>query len=204
MTTADRRPGAKKGSAVHRERIGRGLRLYHAQQRELARIAPWEVTEAARTGSVPQHRRGYVGAAIDLGRGIVNDLGGLERISTAKLALVRGVERCEIGIAMATAHMVQAETLDVEILSKITSLLSTQRALLQALGLERAELEVPSLAKLFESHRENTAQTEAPRANGTDPDAGVGAPTGTRPEPARAEIVAPTEGDGIAATEAER
>lgn len=186
MTAADRlpgaKPGAKKGSPEHRDRIGSGLRRYHEQRRAAARIAPWEISECARTGTVPEDRRGYAAAAVNVGMSIVADLGGEERLSEQQLLLVRIVERDVLFSQLLSARLVQSEAIDSDLLSKLTSLHNSLRATLQALGLARAERELPTIAELLEQQRARSgdAQTEAPRANGSASDA----------QPAAAEIVA--------------
>ncbi len=54
------------GSIARGTRFGKMKRAaLDEQRRAAARIAPWEILEAARTGTVPDHRRDYVADAVD-------------------------------------------------------------------------------------------------------------------------------------------
>ncbi len=135
-----------------------------ARRADIARIAPWELTEAIRRGTVPEHRRAYLSAAAELGLALVNDLGGLDQLSAARLALVKGVERCELPIAMLVVRLAQSDTIDGDLVSKLTSLLNAQRANLLALGLDRVEHDAMTLTQYV------AAQDRASRANGSTAD----------------------------------
>ncbi len=165
-----------------RAKMSRANRGVWLRRKAAARIAPWEVLELSRTGTLPADRRDYVADAVGEGLAIVADLGGAEQLSAQLLALVQDAQRAGLLLRVLCARVLQSETPDLEAVAKISTLITSRRETLKTLGLERRERDVPSLASYLEDleAKRHAPAIDAPGANGSASD----------PEPAPAEIVA--------------
>lgn len=135
------KPGAPIGSEEWRRRVSEGTRWALAKRRQLAQVAPSELAELERTGSVSDSLRPYAAQAIEEADAFAHGLGGIDAISAQRLALIQDASRVGLVLRAVVARFLQGEG-DPELASKVGSLASTRRSLLTALGLERLEKEV--------------------------------------------------------------
>jgi hypothetical protein len=163
-----RRPGATKGSAEWKRRVRAGQERAYVQLAAARRIAPGELLELERSGSISERLRAFVGPALEEGLHLVDALGGEAYVSPQKLTLIRDVTRLGVLLAGLVAQALQARALDLEAVAKITSLANARKGLLAALGLERHAREV-DLRDYLAGQREGTspdapAPAPAPRS----------------------------------------
>src|SRR5688572_27403048 len=119
-----------KHTAAARARIASGTRYGLGKRAQLARIAPGELLELLRTGTVSKRLRPFVADATGEGVAIVRDLGGADRLSAQQLALVQDLTRLGVLARALVASVGQSDAIDPESVSKITSIISARRALL--------------------------------------------------------------------------
>jgi hypothetical protein len=135
----------------------------------MMRVAPSELFELEKSGTVSDSLRPYAAQAIEEADGFARALGGVDVLSEQRLALIQDTARVGLVMRAVVARFLQGDG-DPELASKIGTLASTRRSLLSTLGLDRMEREVPDLRAYLEQH-DQEAQTRAHEANGDDPGA---------------------------------
>src|SRR5262249_29442363 len=80
-------------SAEHRRRISAGLRRFQQREAALARIAPGELEELRRSGSVSRSLAPFVAQAREEAAGLVQALGGEEHVSEQRMLVIRDTAR---------------------------------------------------------------------------------------------------------------
>jgi len=145
----------------HRDRIAHGLRRYHARRMALARIAPAELRELERTGSVSARLRPFVAQAAQEAVDFAEALGGVDQVSPQRMAILRDTARLGALLSALLANAMQRDVLDLDEVAKITSLASARRANLSAIGLERHARDVePDLRSYLAARSGNGAGHE--------------------------------------------
>ena len=162
------RPGPRTGSPEWRRRISAGLRHWNAVRREMARVAPSELLELEKTGTVSPSLRPYAVQAIEEADGLAQALGGVENVSPQRLALIQDATRVGLVMRAVLARFLQGDG-DPELASKVATMASTRRALLSALGLERVQKELDLHTYIASKASEDAAQ----RGNSSDLGQGV-------------------------------
>ena len=162
------RKGQKHSEQVRR-RISSGTRYGLSKRAALARIAPGELLELQRNGTLSKSLRPFAADAIGEAVAIVADLGGEDRLSAQQMALVQDATRLGLLLRALVAYIAQGDALDLESVGKVTTLIGARRASLTALGLERHAEDVPDLRAYLEQ-RSDTPQDGAQRTDGTGPD----------------------------------
>jgi hypothetical protein len=143
--------GHKHGEDA-RERIARGTRWGIEKRRRIARIAPSEIIELQRAGTLSASLRPYAAQAVEESLGFIQALGGdEEEVSEQRLALVQDAARAGLMLRALIAKTLQGDDLDGDAISKIASLINTRRANLTAIGLDRISREI-DLATHIEAH----------------------------------------------------
>lgn len=158
-----------------RARISHGLRRYYDRKRREAEVKPQDLTRLRASGTVPVRLVGFLeGAEVEAER-LLEALGGPDRASPQRRALVEDVARLGLVLRAELARYVQAG--DSDAAARVGTLANARRASLVALGLDRAAKPVPDLRTyLAEKAREKPPTS----ANGGDPDPEP-APAGERP-----------------------
>ena len=136
--------GVKHDEAA-RARIARGTRWGIEKRRRIARIAPGELLELQRTGTLAPSLKPYAAQAVDEALGFVQALGGDEQISEQRIALIQDTSRAGLILRALVAHIGQSGTIDTEEVSKVVALINARRQTLGALGLDRVQRDVDSL-----------------------------------------------------------
>ena len=154
-------------------RIRRGTRFGISKRAALARIAPRELLELQRNGTLSGNLRPFAADAIGEAVSIVHELGGDAQITAQRLALVQDTARLGLLVRALVASIAQGESIDVEQVSKVATLISARRSALQALGLDRVEREVESLSDYL-AHRTPQVETAGPNGSGPDRDGAAG------------------------------
>jgi hypothetical protein len=140
--------GHKHGEDA-RERIARGTRWGIEKRRRIARIAPSEIIELQRAGTLSASLRPYAAQAVEESLGFIQALGGdEEEVSEQRLALVQDAARAGLMLRALIAKTLQGNDLDGDAVSKIASLINTRRANLTAIGLDRVTREIDLAAHI--------------------------------------------------------
>jgi len=140
-TTGGRR-GFGRGSrhsVRSRESISRNLRRHHQLARERAAITPVEIRDLGRAGMIAPSLRIYALDAQREADGLTQALGGVDRVSEQRKALVQDVARAGLLVRALFANTLQSDVLDLEAVARISTLVSLRLKGLLALGLGRAE-----------------------------------------------------------------
>ena len=161
MHTGDRH------SAAARERIVKGTRWGIEKRRRIARIAPGEIVELQRNGTLSASLKPYAAQAVEESLGFIQALGGEDGgVSEQRLALVQDAARAGLVLRALMAQVLQRDEIDGDSVSKIASLINTRRSLLQAVGLDRIERDVPDLGSYL-ANREDPAPGVSARSGGS-------------------------------------
>jgi hypothetical protein len=175
---------AARGSSDWRANVGEGRRRAAADKRrreehdaEQARHREaLALSDFERTGAVAASLRE---AALESEReaaGFVQALGGPERVSEQRLAIVRDLARAGVVVRALFAQMLKSGALELDAVAKLTTLIGARRAGLLALGLDRVEADALDLATYIAQRaaggtepkpREPAPETDAPDAGGT-------------------------------------
>lgn len=169
MPERRRRPGPPQLTPEWRERISHGVKRYWQRRRESARVRPADLAHLRTSGTVPARLAGFLEAAEVEAESLIDALGGLDRVSPQRRALVEDVARCGLVLRAELARYVQTQ--DSDAAGKVSTLTAARRAGLQALGLDRAARDVPSLADIVEEHRRAREARES-GPNGAGPASG--------------------------------
>ena len=125
--------------------IARGTKRGLHVRRMLAKVAPSEILELERTGTVARSLRPYAALAVEEAAQLTQALGGEDQISEQRLVLVQDLSRLGLLLRALVARIAQRDVLDADEVAKVTSLVNARRASLLALGLERTARDVPDL-----------------------------------------------------------
>ncbi len=98
--------------------------------------------------------REHVAASEAEAAGIVEGLGGLERVSEQRLALIRELVRTGVVVRALFARFLREGGLELEALGKLSTLIGSRRQALLAIGLERVAAEVLDLGAYLEQRGE--------------------------------------------------
>ena len=113
-------------------------------RRALWEVSPSEIREAQRGGVVSESLKRHAQDAQVEALSLTAALGGVERISEQRLILIQDTARLGLVLRAVIARFLQGDG-DPELASRVASIAGARRASLQALGLERAPQDVPSL-----------------------------------------------------------
>jgi hypothetical protein len=120
--------------------ISRGTKRALEMRRRIARIAPGEILELQRSGTLSTSLRPFASQAVEESLGFLQALGGDEEsVSEQRLALVQDAARAGLMMRALMAKVLQSDEPDGDAISKICSLINARRANLVAIGLERRE-----------------------------------------------------------------
>ena len=123
--------------------IARGTKRGLERRKRIARIAPGEILELQRSGTLSASLRPFAALAVEESLGLIQALGGDEEgISEQRMALVQDAARAGLVLRALMAKTLQGDDLDGDAISKICSLINARRANLVAIGLERREREL--------------------------------------------------------------
>jgi len=123
--------------------IARGTKRGLERRKRIARIAPGEILELQRSGTLSASLRPFAAQAIEESLGFLQALGGDdEGISEQRMALVQDAARAGLVLRALMAKTLQGDDPDGDTISKICSLINARRANLVAIGLERREREL--------------------------------------------------------------
>ena len=162
MHTGDRH------SAAARERIVKGTRWGIEKRRRIARIAPGEIVELQRNGTLSASLKPYAAQAVEESLGFIQALGGEDGgVSEQRIALVQDVTRAGLLMRALMAQMLQQDGIDAEGVTRVTSLISARRQNLVALGLDRVERELPDL-QTYITQCEDSAHNENDSGGGPE------------------------------------
>lgn len=162
------RPGPRTGTPEWRERRLQGIDRWKQRRREMARVAPSELLELEKTGTVSPSLKPYAVQTIEEADALALALGGAEHVSPQRLVLIQDCARVGLVMRAVLARFLQGDG-DPELASKVATMASTRRALLSALGLERVEKELDLHAYIAAKASQDAAQ----RANGGTCDHGA-------------------------------
>jgi hypothetical protein len=146
--------------------IARGTRWALEKRRRIARIAPGEILELQRSGTLSASLRPFAAHAIEESLGFLQALGGDEgSISEQRMALVQDAARAGLVMRALMAKVLQGEDPDGDTISKICSLINSRRANLTAIGLDRVSQEMDVSAYVAKHDAENrSGETIEPRS----------------------------------------
>ena len=148
------RPGPEARSPEWRHRISKGLVRWHARRREMSLVAPSELLELERAGTVSPSLKPYAAQAIEEADELARALGGVDDLSPQRLVLIQDAARVGLVLRAMVARFMQGEG-DPELASKVSTMASTRRSLLTALGLEREAKELDLAGYLAAKSAEN-------------------------------------------------
>lgn len=169
---------ARYRSPEWRANVARGLRRRYEVLRRAARITPSDLVALARVGSpVRAELRPLVDAAASELEELVAALGGQDHVSPQRLLLAQDVVR--LGLLVRALMQRFAQSGDADLASRLGTLLSTRRAGIVALGLERHAREVS--LKDYVAQRERETRDGAGGANGSVTEAEVVSPAAAMP-----------------------
>lgn len=158
------RPGPQVRTPEWRQRQSEGLRRWNARRRQMAAVAPSELLELEKTGTVSPSLRPYAAQAIEEADQLAQALGGVENLSPQRLVLIQDATRVGLVMRAMLARFLQGDG-DPELASRIGTLVGARRTSLTALGLDRVSKE-PDLAGYIAS---KAAQDHPGAANGSAP-----------------------------------
>jgi len=149
-----------------REKIRHGLHRYHLRKRQLAEVKPRDLARLERTGVVARALRPLIAIATEEAEGLTIALGGPDRVTPQQRILIEDL--CATGIALRACTALFLKEPDPDIASKIGTLTGARRSSLALLGLERHELDVPSLSEYLQA--KSASQDPAEATNADTPD----------------------------------
>jgi hypothetical protein len=171
-----RRPGAKPGAPIGspewRRRVSQGTRWALARRRQLARLLPIDLQYLQRSGTVTKALRPFFdaveleGAQLTLAYEGEAGTSSHRALSAPRKALLEDYLRA--GLIMRGELARYTQTQDPDAGSRAITAMGRRSAILEKLGLENAEHEVPSLNDYL---RQKTAENRAGRGNGGEDDA---------------------------------
>lgn len=166
-----RRPGAPYGSAAWRARIGAGVCRAQEVQREPERVLPRDLAAAWRSAAVRPALRAWVEDAADALAAWINALGGEHRVTPQRWALLQSAAR--LGVVESELSLAFMQNPDPELASRIATVAGQRARLLERVGLDRAEREVPALQEYLRQRErekaEDAAQAATSAPNGAAP-----------------------------------
>jgi hypothetical protein len=193
MRARSRRLGSIRGQSMKRgsrhtsatlAKLAAINRAATARRRARNLLAPSEVLEVERNGTITAKLRPFAQQAAQVPHDVAADLGGFDACSAQVRVMLADLGRLDLVLRVLVARFLQGEG-DPDLASKISTIVGTRRATLQALGLDRVERDALDLASYVEQHYP-TAPIDASATNGADPE----------PEVATAEIAAQESIDG--------
>jgi hypothetical protein len=132
--------------------IARGTKRALEMRRRIARIAPGEILELQRSGTLSASLRPFASQAVEESLGFLQALGGDEEgVSEQRIALVQDAARAGLMMRALMAKVLQSDEPDGDAISKICSLINARRANLTAIGLDRVSQEIDLVAHI-EAH----------------------------------------------------
>src|SRR5258706_5395257 len=147
-----------------RERLRAINKANRARLRARRLIAPSEVLEVERNGTIADKLRPFAIQAAQEPHDVAVDLGGVDACSAQVRVLLSDLGRLGLVVRVLVARFLQGDG-DPELASKIGTLAGQRRSTLQALGLERREQDVDLRAYLAQQ----TAPNGAGAMNGAGP-----------------------------------
>jgi hypothetical protein len=136
--------------------IARGTRWALEKRRRIARIAPAEILELQRSGTLSASLRPFAAQAIEESLGFLQALGGDEGgVSEQRMALVQDAARAGLVMRALMAKVLQGDDPDGDTISKICSLINARRANLTEIGLDRVSQEMDVSAYVAKHDAEN-------------------------------------------------
>jgi hypothetical protein len=170
--------------------IARGTRWALEKRRRIARIAPGEILELQRSGTLSTSLRPYAAQAIEESLGFLQALGGdEENVSEQRIALVQDAARAGLVMRALMAKVLQGDDPDGDTISKICSFINARRANLVAIGLDRVsqEMDVSAYVAKHDAQERAGETIETKSEHSTEPvgaSATTPAESGT-PKPSR-------------------
>jgi len=185
-----RKPGAIYLTREWRERVGKGLRRYHALRRELARVMPSDLARLRETGTLRPELLPLLGTAEVEAVELLDALGGPDRVSPQRRALIEDTAR--LGLVMRASLVRFMQSGDGDSGGRVNAAAAARRANLVALGLDRVMKDVPDLDAFLRERTASSAgepiETTPDAVPVSEPDRGSCA-NGERESHAMAELV---------------
>ena len=132
-------------------------------------VAPSEVRDAEKAGVISESLKRHAIEAQAETLALVNALGGLDTLSEQRLILIQDAGRLGLIVRALTTQFLQGVG-DPDLGTRIATITTARRTLLQTLGLNRAEHEVPDLHAYM---RDLDAKKDAGGTNADTADAEV-------------------------------
>ena len=121
------------------------LQRYWEHRRALWEVSPSEIRDAQKHGVVSTSLKRHAVEAQAETLSLVAALGGLDTLSEQRLILIQDAGRLGLIVRALTTQFLQGGG-DPDLATRIATITTARRTLLQTLGLNRAEHEVPDLA----------------------------------------------------------
>jgi hypothetical protein len=155
-------------SQQHRERIARCLRHHHERKRLAAEVAPRDLRRLKESGVVARSLQPLIPIAEMESAELIESMGGVESITPQVRILI---EDCAaVGMALRGTLALYLQGGDPELASRIGSLATARRSILQTLGLDRVQPKALDLKTYLERRGEgetNPAKKVSPDAAGS-------------------------------------
>lgn len=158
------------------ERIRRGSERGRERARLEREISPKEIQALRNCGAIAESMKQPAREAARTAMALVDDLGGVDRISARQLSVIQSNARLELleRVVMVKLLAHRSEKVDTELVGLVNRLANTRRALLTSLReLERHESEALDLQEyqsLVDAAQLDEPQDRAHRANGSTQD----------------------------------
>ncbi len=98
---------------------------------------------------------------------MVQAMGGEDLVSEPRMVLIHDLARAGLLLRAVMMRIAQSPDLDLDAVSKASNLINTRRSLLQVLGLDRVERDVPDLESYI-ADREDRASSVNTRTGGRE------------------------------------
>lgn len=142
--TRRRKPGATYGSDAHRARISAGLQRFHALRQSRLRVVPGDLVALRESGTLRPELLPFLDDAVVEAETFLSELGGVERLSAQRRALVADAVRLGALGRLLAARCLQRGG-DEDSATRCATLLSARARLLALAGLDRVEREADTL-----------------------------------------------------------